>query len=260
MAIRGRLRRFVTSRFGAIFAGGVAMMIFWFVLIGLLGMHGGDTGRVLFNMTLAHLAGGRASGIAIGRSAGLSVPMLIFAASYIDVTIVLTCFPVIVSGYRMLVRLGVFGELVKEALRSADESKGKVSKYGIVGLFLFVVFPFYMTGPLVGSLIAYFLGWNLAVSLVVVNAATIAAIVAWTFLFNEVYGWFEGFGGIFGKLIPALVVTAIIAGAVVTRVRAYVKSRAAAAPGGAGGASAGAPKAPPEPEPNGKDGEGTTSG
>jgi uncharacterized membrane protein len=262
MAIRARLRRFVTSRFGAIFAGGAAMAIFWLVMLPVLGLGHGETGRSLLNVTLAHLAGGRASGIAIGKNAGLSVLTLIFAATYIDTTIVLVGFPLVVSGYKLFASFGFFGSLAKEAVRSAEQSKPQVAKYGIVGLFLFVVFPFYMTGPLVGSIIGYFLGWPVSLTLAIVIPATIVAIVAWAFAFDQVYNYFEGLGGVFGKVIPVVVVTAIIVAAVVTRLRSYAKSRAASGvaprpPQAAGGA------APADSGPErkvGKNEEGSPSG
>jgi uncharacterized membrane protein len=58
-------------------------------------------------------------------------------------------------------------------------------RYGIFGLFIFVFFPFWMTGPIVGSIIGFLIGLRHITIISVVFIATIIAISLWGVFLNE---------------------------------------------------------------------------
>ena len=62
-------------------------------------------------------------------------------------------------------------------------------KFGIVGLFVFVFVPFWMTGPVVGAIIGFLIGLRPWVNLMVVLMSTYIAIGVWGLLLNELSAW-----------------------------------------------------------------------
>jgi hypothetical protein len=73
--------------------------------------------------------------------------------------------------------------------KAAEASRGKMHNLGYVGLFVFVFMPFWMTGPVVGSIIGYLLGIRPWVNIAVVLSATCIAIGLWGLLLNELSSW-----------------------------------------------------------------------
>jgi len=228
-------RRFVLGKFGWVFAVGVAMMTVWALMLFLIGSQGieittahGDKvemSKALAKMTFTQIFTGRASGIGVGKRLGLSMPWLIFTASYVDILVVMTIFPIIAFAYRHLARMGVFGEFARDAVEAAEESRPAVARWGMVGLFFFVIFPFYMTGPLIGAVIGFFIKLPLVLNLFVVISGTIAAIVGWVYVFEWIYNSLENLGGALGEVMPLAVVVMIVGLAVLIRVRSIMKTR-----------------------------------
>ena len=52
-------------------------------------------------------------------------------------------------------------------------------------VFVFVWFPFWMTGPIIGCVIGYFLGFTAMRTLSIVLAGTFAAIISWAHLLKK---------------------------------------------------------------------------
>ena len=71
--------------------------------------------------------------------------------------------------------------------KAAETHKDKVQKYGIIGLFMFVWLPFWMTGPVVGCMIGYLLGLRVWVNITTVLIGTYAAILGWAFLLYQLH-------------------------------------------------------------------------
>ena len=61
----------------------------------------------------------------------------------------------------------------------AETRKDTVRRYGIAGLFVFVWFPFWMTGPVVGCVIGFMIGLRTWLNITVVLSGTYVAIIGW---------------------------------------------------------------------------------
>ena len=62
-------------------------------------------------------------------------------------------------------------------------------RFGIAGLFLFVLVPFWMTGPLVGAIIGFLIGLHPVVNLLVVLSATGLAIFLYALFLEPLNAW-----------------------------------------------------------------------
>jgi hypothetical protein len=88
-------------------------------------------------------------------------------------------------------------------------------KWGIPGLLIFVWFPFWMTGPVVGCIIGFLIGMRPWVNLTVVLLGTYLAIVSWGLVLNQIY---EELAKI-GPYVPFVFVGIILLLAIAVHVR-----------------------------------------
>jgi Mn2+/Fe2+ NRAMP family transporter len=64
----------------------------------------------------------------------------------------------------------------------------------MVGLFAFVFLPFWMTGPVVGSVIGFLIGLKARHNLPIVLSATYAAVAVWAVFFERMNEWLAAYG------------------------------------------------------------------
>ncbi len=63
-----------------------------------------------------------------------------------------------------------------------------IHRYGAIGVFLFVSIPLPMTGPVIGSIMAYFMRFSVRKTMAIVIPGCTVAITAWVFFFNAISG------------------------------------------------------------------------
>jgi uncharacterized membrane protein len=64
----------------------------------------------------------------------------------------------------------------------------------MIGLFAFVFLPFWMTGPVVGSVIGFLIGLKARHNLPIVLSATYAAVAIWAVFFEQMNQWLAAYG------------------------------------------------------------------
>jgi len=79
--------------------------------------------------------------------------------------------------------------------------KAKIQSYGWIGLFLFVMLPFPLTGPVIGSVIGYMLNINLFKNFSATCIGTLTAIIVWFFCFDFLEQQFHVIQYVFAGLI-----------------------------------------------------------
>ncbi|GAG30902.1 unnamed protein product, partial [marine sediment metagenome] len=183
--------------------------------IGLSRFQSVELSRSLLTMTGAHLAGGRAAGMTWGYAHALPAWLVIVTNMAIETYLVLLFFPLFVFSYRRLIVIKPLEETMQRAQQAAEAHRSEIVRYGIPGLLLFVWFPFWMTGPLVGSIIGFLIGLGPWLNVTVVVGGTWAAILCWGLVLNRIYKLVEPIG----PYIPLLIVGAIILFAVSIRIR-----------------------------------------
>lgn len=76
----------------------------------------------------------------------------------------------------------------------AQKYEQSLKHYGIIGLFLFVWLPFWMTGPIVGAAIGYFMRLKVWLNLSIVLSGTNLAILCWAYLLAHLNSELKYFG------------------------------------------------------------------
>jgi uncharacterized membrane protein len=141
--------------------------------------------RVLFSTAIVHIMGGRALGIVTCLSAGISLFYTILYNFFLEIVIVLIAYGVVVLVMRNIIQPKLFDSAVRQAELTAQNQKTRIKKYGSIGLFLFVMFPFFMTGPVIGAIIGYLLNYRQINNFLIVFGGTLSSILIYALIGNN---------------------------------------------------------------------------
>lgn len=169
----------IASSEGRILLAGAAiafLYIFWMAFRLLARPH---EAQVLVGMTAIEVLFGRAAAMAYGYSMDMSQWFVMIICMVLETILVLIFYPLFVFSWTHLLVFKWLRKTFDRIRQSAETHKAKIHKYGIAGLFLFVWFPFWMTGPVVGCVIGFMLGLPAWLNLSVVLCGTYTAILGW---------------------------------------------------------------------------------
>ncbi len=191
---------------GKILLAGLGVLLAYGTVVGLTRVWSQHAFHSLWTMTLTHIVGGPAAGMTWGYNHGLSTWVVIPANMAIQTFLVLLFYPLFVFSCRRLLVIAPLEAAMSRARAAAEAHHKAVVRYGVPGIFLFVVIPLPMTGPLVGSAIGFLIGLRPWVNVVTVLAATYVAVIGWGIALHRLVGWLEEFG----LLLPYLLVAALL--------------------------------------------------
>ncbi|MBI1731550.1 MAG: small multi-drug export protein [Gammaproteobacteria bacterium] len=187
---------------GFLYGAGIA--ISWF--------HATGTFQALVGMTAAHVLFGRAAGMSYGYSLGYGHGLVFSANIIIETIIVMLVYPLFVFTLRRLLVSATLREFMERVYRAAESRRRVIHRWGIPGIFLIVLFPFWGTGPVVGSVIGFLLGLRPWVNMAVVLGGTYMACVAWAILLKELHERVEAVSPYGGIAVVAVIVVFVVLG------------------------------------------------
>jgi uncharacterized membrane protein len=197
---------------GRLLVAGVAVAFAYTFWLGVRLLVSPGQAQILVGMTATQVMFGRAAGMAFGYSLGLGHGMVIPICMIIETILVLTFYPLFVFSWRHLVVIKALGNVFERAHKVAQTHKPLVQRYGIIGLFVFVWFPFWLTGPVVGCIIGFLLGLRVWVNITAVLAGTYVAIVGWALLLKQLHDSVASYSSYAAMVLMALLVIIIIVG------------------------------------------------
>jgi uncharacterized membrane protein len=195
-----------------ILAAGLVLTLATVVGVGIGWLVDPDLAASFAAMTGLNLTVGRAAGMSFGYASGLRHPAVITSNVLVETIQVLVIYPLFVLSWQNLVDVRHAQRLLVTLRRSAEANQPRVARYGMIGLFVFVFLPFWMTGPVVGSIIGFLIGLKTRHNLPIVLAATYAAVAVWAVFFESMNEWLAAYGryAAFGLvLLVALVALAL---------------------------------------------------
>lgn len=145
--------------------------------------------RVLSSTAIVHIMGGRALGVATCLSADISRFYTILYNFFLEVVIVLIAYGIVVLIMRNVIQPKLLHSTVRQAELTAQKQKTNIKKYGAIGLFFFVMFPFFMTGPVIGAIIGYLLNYRAINNFLIVFSGTLCSIVIYTLVGNNIINY-----------------------------------------------------------------------
>jgi uncharacterized membrane protein len=175
----------LTSEEGRILLIGVALAFIYTFWLGIKLLYSPEESQVLIGMTATGIMFGRAAAMAFGYSMLLEHGTVITVCIIIETILVLIFYPLFVFSWRHLLIIKWLKNAFERIHMAAETHKDKVQRYGIIGLFVFVWFPFWMTGPVVGCVIGFLLGLKAWLNIPVVLTGTYVAIFGWAFFLGQ---------------------------------------------------------------------------
>jgi uncharacterized membrane protein len=211
-------RLFVTAE-GRIFVAGLGIALAGLIAMGAVAPWSPKVSSIIGAMAFTNIAFGRAVSMSIGYAAGYSHWLVIPVNMIVETVLVLLFYPLFVFSLNKLVVFPAIETLLERTRLAAIEHEGKVKRYGIAGLFVFVWFPFWMTGPVVGCAIGYLLGFSARLNLAVVLAGTYVAMVAWAIFLFDLQQRAADIGPWAPLLIIAGIIVVVVIGVLLNRRR-----------------------------------------
>ena len=174
---------------GQIFLTGCSMLIVWVATVAILWRLQHPHWLNLMTMGFAQLILGRAAAIAQATQAGFNAYLSVALACYIDCTIVMIAYPVLIFSYHNLLERRFFKQHMEPIFATARRNVARFRRSKIIGVFAFVWFPFIIAGVVAGAVLGYLLGLRPWVTIATVALGTLSATICWVFAYNSLFSW-----------------------------------------------------------------------
>lgn len=148
-----------------------------------------DKTVILAGMAGLNLLIGRAAGMSFGYASGLGHGVVIPANMVVESIQVIVVYPLFVLSWTRLIDSRRWSATMSTMRIAAEARRSTIQRFGLLGLVVFVFTPFWMTGPVVGSIIGYLIGLRMRTNLLAVLFSTYLAIGVWALLLNELSQW-----------------------------------------------------------------------
>lgn len=202
---------------GHILLLGIAMAFAGLIIMGLVAIWSPPTSEIIGAMSFTSLMLGTVVSMSIGYAAGYGHALVLAVNMWMETLVVLLSYPIFVLSVRKLAVFPILKRTIDRTQAAAERHHDKVRRYGVVGLFVFVWIPFWMTGPVVGSVIGYMLGFPAWLTLSVVIAGTFMTLLVWAFILFGLFTHAAVFGPWAAILIIGLIILFIIIGYLLNR-------------------------------------------
>jgi hypothetical protein len=174
----------------------------------------------------AHILGGRAGNATLGLDYDIAPAFILFQACMQDFIIMFYAFPLFVTGLSAASNWPIVGTALVGIRNLAERHQERLAPYGLLGLLLFVVFPFWSTGPLVGVLVGYLLRLNVFFAFVAVMIGNVIAMSLWLWALEFVVAELSAVNENLPLLLTIGIVAATVAGGVWHRLKKRDEPRA----------------------------------
>ena len=169
---------------GRLLLSGFFLSALLMVFIGFYGITDLHIAKTLVLVFIAHTVGGRAAGIGLCILNGFGAFPTILYNFYIEVLIVCFTYAGFVLSTTNYLRNEWIIKFMARLTGKAIEQKDKIEPFGWIGIFIFVMAPLPVTGPVVGSIIGYMLRLSLFKNFTATFLGTLTAIAVWFYCFD----------------------------------------------------------------------------
>ena len=197
---------------GSVFLVGVTIALIYSFWLSVKFIFSAQEAQDLIGLTAVEVMFGRAAGMAFGYSIGLGNKTVIPICIILETILVFIFYPLFVFSWRHLLVLKSLKKVFDRIHQIAETHKDKVRKYGIIGLFAFVWFPFWMTGPIVGCVIGFLLAFPVWLNIIVVLSGTYIAIIGWAIFLHTFHQQVASYSPYAAMILMAVIVVIIIIG------------------------------------------------
>jgi len=169
---------------GRLLLSGFFLSFLLMAVIGFYGITEIQIAETLVLVFIAHTVGGRAAGIGLCIYNGFGTFPTIFYNFYIEVLIVCFTYAAFVLSTTNYLRNEWLIKFMARLHGKALEKKEKIEPFGWIGIFLFVMAPLPVTGPVMGSIIGYIIRLSFLKNFTATLMGTLSAIIIWFYCFD----------------------------------------------------------------------------
>lgn len=202
--MRARLHQTVE---GKILYVGVFLSVLFLVVLGYYVVVDPNIAKTLFLAFIAHTFGGRAAGIGICIMHDFKPWVTIWYNFFLEILIVCYTYSIFILTVNNYVQVPWMRRMMQKIYDAALRQKDKIKTYGWIGIFLFVQSPFFMTGPVVGSIIGYLIRVPLFKNCLATFGGTFLAILIWFYCFDFMEQRFHVINYIFTAIVILFVIS-----------------------------------------------------
>lgn len=177
--------------------------------LALLGLVSSELGLGMWRAVGIELLAGREAAIPVALQSGAPRWLIAQVSATQDIGVFCLAYPLFLRLIaRPVKRKGWLRQRLERLQDDADRHRGVVHRLGGFGVFLFMLVPFLVNGPLVGGVAGRLAGLRTADVLLPVVASTCIAAVAWTYFYDAVLG----VAGDVHPLLPYVLTFVIVGG------------------------------------------------
>lgn len=202
----------LSSQEGHIFLTGLLLSVFYLLWLAVNELWYPRQAHVFVAMTITHVLFGRAAGMSFGYTVGFGHAVVIPMNLVIETIQVLLFYPLFVFSWRQLLIINRLKNMMDRMHQAAQAHQGMIHRYGLIGLFVFVWIPFWMTGSAIGCVIGFLLSLRPWLTVGVVLGGAYMAIISWAFLLRELHDRASEFGPYASIGILAIIILIAFAG------------------------------------------------
>jgi uncharacterized membrane protein len=182
-------RPLIATAEGKILFSGMLLLAVYIGVTVFCGIFFPDFYEIIATVTASHILIGRVPGITVAYAMQGSFYTAVGINFAIETMLVLFIYPLFIMSWNKLLDFRMLKKWSIRMRRNAEKYQPLIRKYGMIGLFAFVWFPFWMTGPIVGSIIGYLMGFRHRVTLFLVLVGTLVAISCWALALMHLQEW-----------------------------------------------------------------------
>ena len=179
------------SEYGRIFVLGCLLLIAGVSAIGLLAYRNYPGWQDVFSMSVAHMVAGKGVSVVQGLALGLHPLVILVLATYSDIMLMLISYPLMVFTYQHFFESRLFQNHMRAMFDSARKRIDRIGRFKILGVFMFVWLPLWMTGIMVGSILGFLLGLRSWVTLTAAGFGTFTSILCWLLFSQQILAVFD---------------------------------------------------------------------
>jgi uncharacterized membrane protein len=170
---------------GRILLTGIGVFLVFFVFLFVQWIYSPQYCKEVLSLVTTRIVAGRPGGVYFGHVLGIGYLTNVSVNLLVDVVAVFLLYPLFIFGVENLLSFRSLKKFLGRIHITAKANYKIVKTYGVCGLFLFVLFPLWGTGPVVGCMIGYMMGLRPWANMSIVTSATLLAIVLWFFVLEK---------------------------------------------------------------------------
>lgn len=193
------------------------MAALYIIGLGLSYFSSKESFHVFVGMTATHVLFGRAAGMSFGYALNYGNDVVVPVNIAIETIMVLLFYPIFVFSVRHLMFIENLKSFMDHIHEIAQSNKPLIRRYGLPGLFAFVCFPFWLTGPLIGCVIGFLLGLHPWLNMFIVLGSTYFAALIWAIVLHEIHVRVAEFNPYAPLILVAVIIVLSIIGIIIDR-------------------------------------------